>query len=192
MYFRMAIHLCIFQLEISWIRTFIDFKYTFYYIFFICISSKRKNSFYYSFSYTSKRQYALNTGFERSRVRVLKFIATFNNISVISWWSVLLVEETGENHRPAASHWQTSSHNVLSSTPRLSEIQTGKRDNHTGDVIWWTNIMGFDTLCLTIAFVNITTLLANITILIFLLRYTGSVSWGGDSSVFVVTCFLKI
>ena len=33
--------------------------------------------------------------------------ATFNNMSVISWWSVLLVEETGgpgENHRPAASH----------------------------------------------------------------------------------------
>jgi hypothetical protein len=29
------------------------------------------------------------------------------NISVISWWSVLFVEETrvpGENHRPAASH----------------------------------------------------------------------------------------
>jgi hypothetical protein len=34
------------------------------------------------------------------------FNATFNNISVISWQSVLLVEETavpGENHRPAAS-----------------------------------------------------------------------------------------
>jgi len=33
--------------------------------------------------------------------------ATFNNISVISWRSILLVEETGvhgENHRPAASH----------------------------------------------------------------------------------------
>jgi hypothetical protein len=32
----------------------------------------------------------------------------FNNISVISWLSVLLVEETGthsENHRPAGSHW---------------------------------------------------------------------------------------
>jgi hypothetical protein len=31
----------------------------------------------------------------------------FNNISVISWGSVLLVEETGvpdENHRPVASH----------------------------------------------------------------------------------------
>jgi len=35
------------------------------------------------------------------------FKATFNNISVKSWRSVLLVEETGEpggNHRPAASH----------------------------------------------------------------------------------------
>ena len=32
---------------------------------------------------------------------------TFNNISVISWWSVLLVEETGENRRPVASLWQT-------------------------------------------------------------------------------------
>ena len=37
----------------------------------------------------------------------LVFDATFNNISVISWQSVLLVEETGvprENHRPAESH----------------------------------------------------------------------------------------
>ena len=35
------------------------------------------------------------------RVRVMVFNATFNNISVISWRSVLLVEETGvpgENH----------------------------------------------------------------------------------------------
>jgi hypothetical protein len=42
--------------------------------------------------------------------------AIFNNISVISWQSVLLVEETGgpeENHRPVASHWQTVSHNVV-------------------------------------------------------------------------------
>ena len=49
--------------------------------------------------------------------------ATFNNIAVISWRSVILVEEIGipgENHRPAASHWQTLSHNVVSSTPRLS------------------------------------------------------------------------
>ena len=35
------------------------------------------------------------------------FNATFNNISVISWWSVILVEETGipaENHRHVTSH----------------------------------------------------------------------------------------
>ena len=47
--------------------------------------------------------------------------ATFNNISFISWRSDLLVEEArvpGENHRPVASHLQTLSHNVVSSTPR--------------------------------------------------------------------------
>jgi hypothetical protein len=46
----------------------------------------------------------------------MMFNAIYNNISVISWWSVLLVEETGvpgENHRPAASHWQTLSYNVV-------------------------------------------------------------------------------
>jgi hypothetical protein len=48
---------------------------------------------------------------------------TFNTISVISWWSVLLVDETWvsrENHRAVRIHWQTLSHNVVSSTPRLS------------------------------------------------------------------------
>jgi hypothetical protein len=41
------------------------------------------------------------------QVRVGVFKATFNNISVILWWSVLLAEETGVprvNHEPAASH----------------------------------------------------------------------------------------
>jgi hypothetical protein len=47
------------------------------------------------------------------QVWFMVFNATFNNISIISWWSVLLVEETGvsaENHRPVASHchWRTS------------------------------------------------------------------------------------
>jgi predicted permease len=40
-------------------------------------------------------------------VGFMVFNATFNNISVISWRSVLLVEEAGgpgENHRPVASH----------------------------------------------------------------------------------------
>ena len=61
------------------------------------------------------------------------FNATFNNISVISWQAVLLVEETRvptENPQPAASHRQTYSHNVVSSTPRLSGIQTR---NFSGD-----------------------------------------------------------
>jgi hypothetical protein len=41
--------------------------------------------------------------------------ATFNNISVILWWSALLVEEMGvpgKNDRPVASLWQTLSHKV--------------------------------------------------------------------------------
>jgi hypothetical protein len=44
----------------------------------------------------------------------MEFNATFNNISVISWLLDLLVEQTGvpeENHRTAASHWQTLQHN---------------------------------------------------------------------------------
>jgi hypothetical protein len=58
----------------------------------------------------------------------------FNNISVISWRLVLLVEETGEpgeNHCPVASHWQALSHNVVSSTPNLRGIQ---------NKICWSNV----------------------------------------------------
>jgi len=54
--------------------------------------------------------------------------ATFNNISVISWRSVLFVEETGENHRPVASYWQTLSHNLL----RLALIEI-RTHNINGD-----------------------------------------------------------
>ena len=71
------------------------------------------------------------------------FNATFNNILVLSCWSVLLVEETGvpgENHRPVASHWQTVSHNVLSSTPRLSGIRT-----HSVSFSWMSLYQGDKT-----------------------------------------------
>jgi len=54
------------------------------------------------------------------------FNATFKNISVISWRSILLEEETGV---PVASHWQTLSHNVVSSTPRH------ERDSNSQ--LWW-------------------------------------------------------
>jgi hypothetical protein len=60
------------------------------------------------------------------------FNTTFNNISVISWWSVLLVEETGgpgENHQPVASHGQILSHNVVHLA--LIKIQT---HNMSGDM----------------------------------------------------------
>ena len=66
-------------------------------------------------------------------VRVMVFNPTFNNISIILWGSILLVEEIGvpgETHQSAASHWQTLSHTVVSSTPRLSGIQT---HNVSGD-----------------------------------------------------------
>jgi len=45
---------------------------------------------------------------DRVEVRVMMFKACFlKNISAVSWWSFLLVEETGEhgeNHRPVAIH----------------------------------------------------------------------------------------
>jgi hypothetical protein len=56
-------------------------------------------------------------------VKVIVFNATFNNISVIWWGLVLLVEETGvqgENHRPVTSHCQTLTHNVVSGTGFIS------------------------------------------------------------------------
>jgi hypothetical protein len=64
------------------------------------------------------------------------FNPTFNNISVKSWWSVLLVEETrvpGENHQPTTSYWQTLSHNAVSSIPCMSGIQN---HNFSGDSIF--------------------------------------------------------
>jgi hypothetical protein len=50
------------------------------------------------------------------------FNATFKNISVISWQLVLLMEET--EYPEKTPDWQTSSHNVVTNTPRLSGIRT--------------------------------------------------------------------
>ena len=71
------------------------------------------------------------------------FNGTFNNISVISCRSVLLLEETGvpgENHWSAASHWQTLSHNVVSSTPlmRVELEETG--ENHRSAASHWQTL----------------------------------------------------
>ena len=60
--------------------------------------------------------------------------ATFSNISVISWWSVLLMEEIGvpgQTHPPVPSHWQTLSHNIVSSTPRHERALSSQRKSTT-------------------------------------------------------------
>ena len=46
----------------------------------------------------------------------------------------------GGNHRPAASHWQTLSHNVVSSARGLGGIRT---HNVSGDMYWlhWYNVV---------------------------------------------------
>ena len=51
-----------------------------------------------------------------AEVRVVVLNTSFNNILVILWQSVLLVEETGvpgENHGPVASHWQKLYNNKM-------------------------------------------------------------------------------
>ena len=67
---------------------------------------------------------AANSG---DMVMVVVFNATFNNISAISWRSVLLVKETvvpGENPKPAAIH---CSYNVVSSTLRHERDSNSQR-----------------------------------------------------------------
>ena len=58
-----------------------------------------------------------------------KLRSILNNISVISWMSVLLekIRIPRENHRHAASHWHTLSHNVVSSKPRHERDWTSQR-----------------------------------------------------------------
>ena len=49
----------------------------------------------------------------------IMFNATFNNISIMFWQTILLVDEAGipeENQRSVASLRQTLSHNVVSCT----------------------------------------------------------------------------
>jgi hypothetical protein len=67
---------------------------------------------------TIKQLPSLGTLGLHRQVWFMVFNATFNTISIISWRSVLLVEETGvpsENQRPVASYCQTLSHHVVSS-----------------------------------------------------------------------------
>ena len=73
-------------------------------------SGFRKEDFWKGLQMDKGRQ--LSSELKMYMHRHMVFNTTFNNISVILWQSVLLVEETvvlGENHWPATSHWQTLS-----------------------------------------------------------------------------------
>jgi hypothetical protein len=64
-------------------------------------------------------KFDLGSGEDHTLPGVMVLNATFNNISVIYWRSVVLVEETRvpeENQRSAESHLQTLSHNVVEYT----------------------------------------------------------------------------
>jgi hypothetical protein len=58
-------------------------------------------------------------------VKVMVFNETFNNISAISWLSVLLVEETGvsgENHAPTCQKSLTNTNRLNDIVNRLNQI----------------------------------------------------------------------
>ena len=79
-------------------------------------------------------------------IRVIVFSVTFHNISVISVWTVLLVKEAGvpeANHPPVASHWQTFSHNVVSSMELTTfvVIDTDCTDSCKSNYHTMTNMM---------------------------------------------------
>jgi len=59
----------------------------------------------------------------------LSTIYTYSYIVVVSFIGGGNRRVPGENHWPVPSHWQTLSHNVVSSTPRLSELVFDGGDN---------------------------------------------------------------
>jgi hypothetical protein len=57
----------------------------------------------------------------------MMFTATFNNILVISWWSVLLVEATGvpgEIHRPVPSHFFFKSVDIIINVQIILDLKS--------------------------------------------------------------------
>ena len=75
----------------------------------------------------SRKEYKFYLGGGGGGARVMVFNANLKNISVISWQSVLLVKETGENHRPATIYRQALSHKVALSMLRHERNSNSQR-----------------------------------------------------------------
>ena len=90
----------------------LDIFYFYYYFrFYKCFTLKCAIKY---FSYWNKC-FQSNCLLWIDKVRVMVYNATLNNNLVISWWSVLLVEETGvpeENHQLVASLYYIMFHRV--------------------------------------------------------------------------------
>ena len=91
----------------------------------------------------------LNPFIWKKKVRVMVYGVNtiFNNNSVKSWRSVLLMEKTEvlrENHRPAASHWQTLSHDVVSSTQKNGKE---KKRECWNNLYWASMLLHSFSLC---------------------------------------------
>jgi hypothetical protein len=96
---------------------------------------------FYSYLFYTKKNRGIQSTYDsvafikmtlRNRVKLQRMHAYRRAFRVL----LLELEETGvprEKHRPVANHWQTLSHNVVSSTPRLNGIRT---HNVSGDKHW--------------------------------------------------------
>jgi hypothetical protein len=125
----------------------------------------------------------------------LVFTATFNNIWVISWRSVLLAKETkvlGENHQPPASHWQTLPHNVESSRPRDKRDSNSKRyTTNTHDCLLSWCFIGISI----ISFVAKLVLLAKASPVLEIMQsckclsHMSNMSWSWSYSSWIITTY---
>jgi GT2 family glycosyltransferase len=75
--------------------------------------------------------WATDYKYQTNRFRFMVFNATYNNISVISWQSVLLMEETGvpvENHRPVTDKF----FNIM-----LYQVHLDMNKGSNSRLQWW-------------------------------------------------------
>jgi hypothetical protein len=127
--------------------------------------------------------------------RFMVFNATFNNISVILWQSVLLVDEYLEktNHQLVSSHWQTRSHNVVSrrwSTNKHKLVINGYRKAMGQSWSWSYGSLIYNYLCNQ--FLSLLTLWVQIPPMARCSWY--NIMWSSLSMTWdkLVVCFLQV